>query len=390
MQISGQNSTQNGAHNSRRSRQVLITGGAGFVGSHVADGLLRAGHHVRMLDDLTPQVHPTGRPDYLSKDVELVQGDVRDPNRLRDVLSGVDVIFHFAATVGVGQSMYEISRYISVNTLGTAELLQALLDNKLHPEKLIVASSMSIYGEGRYVCTVCGRQSFPPVRSVKQLREGQWEVHCATCNGVLAPLPTDETKPSEINSVYALSKRDQEELCLIYGRNYDLPVTALRFFNIYGTRQALSNPYTGVAAVFASRMLNGQAPLVFEDGEQQRDFVSIHDIVQANLLAMERPESNGEVINIGSGRPIKIKRVAEILSAALGRDVAPVITQKYRAGDIRHCFADISKARRLLGYEPQVTHEEGFRELAEWLQGQEAEDKAETMLQELSAYGLTA
>lgn len=384
MQVSSQ------ASRSGRPRQVLITGGAGFVGSHLADGLLRAGHKVRIVDDLTPQVHPTGRPDYLSPDVELIQGDVRDPNRLRDVLKGVDVIFHFAATVGVGQSMYEISRYMSVNTLGTAELLQALLDNKLRPDKLIVASSMSIYGEGRYVCTVCGRPSFPPVRSVKQLREGKWEVHCAICNGVLAPVATDETKPSEINSVYALSKRDQEELCLIYGRNYDLPVTALRFFNIYGTRQALSNPYTGVAAVFGSRLLNKQAPLVFEDGEQQRDFVSIHDIVHANLLAMERPESDGEVINIGSGTPIKIRRVAEILAAALGKDTAPVITQKYRAGDIRHCFADISKARRLLGYEPQVTHEEGFRELAEWLAGQQAEDKAETMLQELSAYGLTA
>jgi dTDP-L-rhamnose 4-epimerase len=335
-------------------------------------------------------VHPSGPPDYLSPEVELIQGDVRDPNRLRDVLTGVDVIFHFAATVGVGQSMYEISRYMSVNTLGTAELLQALLDNKLHPEKLIVASSMSIYGEGRYVCTECGQACFPPVRSVKQLREGKWEVHCTACNGVLAPVPTDETKPSEINSVYALSKRDQEELCLIYGRNYDLPVTALRFFNIYGTRQALSNPYTGVAAVFGSRLLNQQAPLVFEDGEQQRDFVSIHDIVRANMLAMERPESNGEVINIGSGTPIKIRRVAEILAAACGKDTAPVITQKYRAGDIRHCFADISKARRLLGYEPQVTHEEGFRELAQWLAGQQAEDKAETMLQELSAYGLTA
>jgi dTDP-L-rhamnose 4-epimerase len=384
---------QTPAHSTQRtgrSRQVLITGGAGFVGSHVADGLLRAGHHVRILDDLTPQVHPQGGPDYLSKDVELIQGDVRDPNRLRDVLTGVDVIFHFAATVGVGQSMYEISRYMSVNTLGTAELLQALLDNKLHPEKLIVASSMSIYGEGRYVCTVCGRPSFPPVRTVKQLREGKWEVHCAVCNGVLAPVPTDETKPSEINSMYALSKRDQEELCLIYGRNYDLPVTALRFFNIYGTRQALSNPYTGVAAVFASRMLNAQQPLVFEDGEQQRDFVSVHDIVRANLLAMERPESNDQVINIGCGKPIKIRKVAELLANALGKEVEPVITQKYRAGDIRHCFADISKARKLLGYEPQVTHEEGFRELAEWLQGQQAEDKAETMLQELSAYGLTA
>ena len=374
----------------RRSKQILITGGAGFVGSHLADGLLAAGHRVRVLDDLLPQVHGNGAPDYLAPEVELVVGDVRDPNRLREVLAGVDVIFHFAATVGVGQSMYEISRYMSVNTLGTAELLQAMLDTKMTPEKLVVASSMSIYGEGQYSCSQCGREEFPPVRSVDQLKRGQWEVHCSLCGGVLVPQATLETKPSEINSFYALSKRDQEDMCLIFGRTYGIPVTALRFFNIYGTRQALSNPYTGVAAVFASRLLNNQAPLVFEDGEQQRDFVSVHDIVRANMLAMERPESNGEVINVGCGKPIKIRRVAEILTEALGKELAPVITNKYRAGDIRHCYADLTKARRLLGYEPQVTHEEGFRELAGWLAHQEADDKAETMMKELTTYGLTA
>ena len=376
---------------SARPKQILITGGAGFVGSHLADGLLAAGHSVRVLDDLTPQVHQGGMPDYLSPEVELIQGDVRDPNRLREVLAGVDVIFHFAATVGVGQSMYEISRYMSVNTQGTAELLQAMLDNKAFPQKLIVASSMSIYGEGAYVCSDCGQSAFPPVRPVTQLRQSQWELHCTACNGLLRPQATSETKPSEINSIYALSKRDQEELCLIFGRTYGIPVTALRFFNIYGTRQALSNPYTGVAAIFASRLINDQAPLVFEDGEQMRDFVHVHDIVRANLLAMERPESNDRVINIGGGVPITIRRVAEILAAALGKqELAPVITHKYRAGDIRHCFADITCAGRLLGYAPQVTHEEGFRELATWLAGQQAEDKAETMLQELSTYGLTA
>jgi len=372
------------------SKQILITGGAGFVGSHLADGLLAAGHSVRVLDDLTPQVHPAGPPDYLSPEAELIRGDVRDPNLLKEVLHGVDVVYHFAATVGVGQSMYEISRYMSVNTQGTAELLQSILDNKSPIQKIVVASSMSIYGEGRYSCTRCGRAAAPPVRSIAQLKRSEWELHCTECNGVLKPLPTAENKPSEINSMYALSKRDQEELCLIYGRTYGLPVTALRFFNIYGTRQALSNPYTGVAAVFGSRMLNGNAPLVFEDGEQMRDFVSIHDIVRANMLAMERRESDGEVINVGCGKPITIRRVAELLAEALGRDVHPVITNKFRAGDIRHCYADISKARKLLGYEPQVTHEEGFRELAAWLRGQTAEDKADTMLKELSAYGLTA
>ncbi len=373
-----------------KPKQILITGGAGFVGSHLADGLLAAGHAVRVLDDLTPQVHGDGPPDYLSPEVELIVGDVRDPNLLRTALAGVDVVYHFAATVGVGQSMYEISRYMSVNTQGTAELLQAILDTKMPLQKLIVASSMSIYGEGQYVCAQCGKTEFPAVRPVSQLKDGLWEIQCTACNGLLLPRPTNEEKPSEINSIYALSKRDQEQMCLIYGKTYGLPVTALRFFNIYGTRQALSNPYTGVAAVFAARLLNGKAPLVFEDGEQMRDFVSIHDIVRANMLAMERPESDDQVINIGGGVPIKIREVAEILAASMGIAIEPVITHKYRAGDIRHCFADLTRARKLLGYEPQVTHEEGFRELADWLRGQKAEDKAETMLKELTTHGLTA
>ncbi|HEX5236789.1 MAG TPA: NAD-dependent epimerase/dehydratase family protein [Silvibacterium sp.] len=372
------------------SKRILITGGAGFVGSHLADGLLREGHQVRILDDLTPQVHQSRRPEYLSPGVELFAADIRDSRRVKEALAGIEVVYHFAATVGVGQSMYEINRYMSVNTQGTAELLQVILDSRPPLDKLIVASSMSIYGEGRYSCSKCSRSVAPPVRSTAQLRSGKWDLQCDICGGVLKPRPTDETKPSEINSFYALSKRDQEEMCLIYGRTYGLPVTALRFFNIYGTRQALSNPYTGVAAIFASRLLNRQAPLVFEDGEQMRDFVSVHDIVRANILAMERAESDGEVINIGSGHPITIRQVAEILARSLGSTLEPVITQKYRAGDIRHCYADLTKAHTLLGYQPRVTHEEGFRELAEWLRDQRAEDKAETMLKELSAYGLTA
>ncbi len=372
-------------------KTILITGGAGFVGSHLADGLLREGHSVRVLDNLTPQVHSRKLPTYLSPEVEIVYGDVRDAGAVRQALEGADAVYHFAATVGVGQSMYEIERYMSVNTLGTAQLLQQLLDTKSRVEKLIVASSMSIYGEGAYTCAGCGPVA-PPIRTNEQLRAGNWNPVCPTCAGALTPRPTAENKPSEVTSVYALSKRDQEELCLTYGRVYDLPVVALRFFNIYGTRQALSNPYTGVAAIFASRLLNGQQPLVFEDGEQQRDFVNIHDIVRANLLALERPEADGHVINVGSGQPISIARVAELLSDRLGtRDRLPhQVTGRYRSGDIRHAYADLTKARALLGYEPRVTHEEGFAELVDWLQAQEAEDKAETMMRELTAYGLSA
>ena len=372
------------------SKQILITGGAGFVGSHLADGLLAAGHSVRVLDNLTPQVHSDGVPSYLSPRVELAFGDIRKPASIKEAIKGVDVIFHFAAAVGVGQSMYEISRYIGVNTMGTAELLQALLDTRAEPDKIIVASSMSIYGEGSYACSGCGARSAPPLRPIAQLRTGRWDLTCSTCGSLLSPVPTKEDKTSELNSIYALSKRDQEDMCLIYGRTYGIPVTALRFFNIYGTRQALSNPYTGVAAIFASRLINDQAPLVFEDGEQMRDFVHVSDIARACMLAMERRESDDQVMNIGCGKPISIRRVAEILAKSLGVSKEPVITRKYRAGDIRHCYADIGRARELLGYEPQVTHEEGFRELAAWLASQEAEDKAETMLQQLNAWGLTA
>ena len=370
------------------TEKILITGGAGFVGSHLADALLRRGCSVRCLDNLTEQVHGGRLPEYLSPEVELVQGDVRDPGALRNALRGVDAVYHFAAAVGVGQSMYQIQRYMDINTLGTAQLLQALLDTKAPVRKLVVASSMSIYGEGAYTCPHCGTVA-PPLRTMAQLKASQWDVFCPRCTGPLQPQSTVETKPSEVTSVYALSKRDQEELCLIYGRTYDLPVVALRFFNIYGPRQALSNPYTGVAAIFAARLLNNQAPLVFEDGQQQRDFVSVHDIVRANLLALEREEANGQVINIGSGQPITIRRVAAILAKALGKDIAPEITGRFRAGDIRHCYADISKAREILGFEPQISHEEGFAELASWLESQNAEDRSEEAARELQSFGIS-
>jgi dTDP-L-rhamnose 4-epimerase len=370
-------------------KRVLITGGAGFLGSHLADALLARGDSVRVYDNLSPQVHPHGRPEYLSRDVEFVRGDMRDSERLREAVRGVDVIFHLAAAVGVGQSMYEIAHYLGVNTQGTAILLQALLDTKASLQKLIVASSMSIYGEGKYLCRYCGAVS-PPPRAAEQLRCKQWETCCPRCGEALTPVPCDETKPLQCTSIYALSKKDQEEMALLFGRTYGIPVVALRYFNIYGPRQALSNPYTGVAAIFASRLLNGRAPLIFEDGRQMRDFVSIHDVVQANLLAMERPEADGMALNVGSGEPVSIREVARVLTRALGSSIPAELTGKYRAGDVRHCFADISAARRVLGYAPQVPLSEGIRELAAWLRSQTAEDRAAEAAQQLDLYGLTA
>ena len=330
------------------SSQVLITGGAGFVGSHLADALLKQGHRIRILDSLSPQVHPNGRPDYLDSSVELVSGDMRDLDAVSGALCGVDTVVHLAAAVGVGQSMYEISHYMGANTQGTANLLQAILDAKAEIRKLIVASSMSIYGEGKYLCGQCG-EVFPPPRSLEQLKAKRWETLCPVCACELTPLATDESKPLQCTSIYALSKKDQEEMTLLFGRTYGIPVVALRYFNIYGSRQALSNPYTGVAAIFASRLLNRRAPMIFEDGRQMRDFVSVHDVVQANLLAMEGDKADGLALNIGSGSPVSIAEVAAELSNCLGEKIPAEITGKYRVGDIRHCFADIHLREKFSG-----------------------------------------
>ncbi len=368
-------------------RQVLITGGAGFIGSHLADELLRAGYRVRALDILSPQVHGPGqnRPDYLDSDVELVVGDVRDAAAVRTALDGVDAVFHLAAAVGVGQSMYEIAGYTSINNLGTAVLLEALIEKKV--ERLVVASSMSIYGEGLYEGSH-GALTSDASRSLQQLRAGRWEIEDEQ-GRPLRPVPTPETKVPDLSSVYALSKWDQERLCLMIGRAYDIPAVALRFFNVFGARQALSNPYTGVLAIFASRLLNDRPPLVYEDGLQMRDFVAVEDVARACRLALEVEAAAGRVFNIGSGQASTILDVARQTARVLGKELEPVVSGKYRMGDIRHCFADISLAREVLGYQPRTTLQDGLPALAEWLQGQVARDRVEEATAELAARGLT-
>jgi dTDP-L-rhamnose 4-epimerase len=352
------------------SELVLITGGAGFIGSHLADGLLAAGHRVRALDNLDPQVHEgASRPDYLSPEVELVAGDVRDAGAVRRALEGADAVIHLAARVGVGQSMYELAEYTGTNELGTAVLCEALLERPVR--KLLVASSMSVYGEGT-----------GPARTREQLERGDWEPA-----GGFAPTP--ETKQPELASVYALSKFQQERLCLLFGSAYGVPAVALRLFNTYGPRQALSNPYTGVLAIFASRLLNGRPPLIFEDGLQRRDFVSVHDVAAAFVLALDSPAADGRVLNVGSGSTVTVLELAERLAAVMGVDVRPEATGRYRVGDIRHCFADISLARELLGYDPRVELEQGVAELVEWLAGRPAVDRVDAAAEELSSRGLT-
>jgi dTDP-L-rhamnose 4-epimerase len=368
-------------------KNILITGGAGFIGAHTANELLANGYKVRALDNLVPQVHGPSqkRPEYLSPDVELVVGDIRDTNALARALQDIDAVIHLVSLVGVGQSMYEIADYTSVNNLGTATLLQFLTR---HPvERLVVASSMSIYGEGLYR-DVNGNIAVPRERTTEQLKLGEWEVRNDQ-GETLVPVPTPETKVPSLASVYALSKYDQERMCLMIGRAYGIGAVALRFFNAYGPFQALSNPYTGVLSNFASRVLNGNAPLIFEDGLQKRDFVSVYDVASACRLALESPEAVGKALNISSGMPMTVAEVASRTVRALARaDIEPEITGKYRVGDIRHCFADIALARQTLGWEPRISLERGMEDLAKWIEGQTAVDHGVEAREELATRGL--
>lgn len=370
--------------------RVLVTGGAGFIGSHVVDLLLDQGHEVRVLDKLVGQVHGDRGPVFVPADAEFVRAEMGDRDAVSRAVVGVDQVVHLAAEVGVGQSMYEISRYVDANTSGTGVLLDVLANDRHGVSKIVVASSMSIYGEGSYLCVEHGLVA-PRLRTEAQLRSRMWEPGCPQCGQQLSPVGTGEDKPLFPTSVYAISKMDQELLSLSVGAAYGIGVTAVRYFNAYGPRQALSNPYTGVAAIFSGRLLNGQAPLVMEDGQQLRDFIHVKDVARATVGALSAPKADGRAINIGVGDPISIAEVATRLAAALGReDIEPEITGKYRAGDIRHCWADPTLAQELLGFSPQYRfREEGIKELIAWVAEQSAEDRVGAAVEELRKRGLT-
>jgi dTDP-L-rhamnose 4-epimerase len=367
---------------------VLVTGGAGFIGSHLVVKLLADGASVRVLDSLDPQVHQDA--DYgLDPNAELIRADVRDRESVRKALAGCDTVVHLAAAVGVGQSMYQIEHYTSVNAVGAAIVLEELAALRDGLSKVVVASSMSIYGEGLYRCENEGIDVSPDPRPDEQLEARDWELRCPSCGEPLAPAPTPETKPLAPTSIYAINKRDHEEMFLAWGRAYKVPTTALRFFNVYGPRQSLSNPYTGVAAIFASRLLNKRSPVVFEDGRQSRDFVHVSDIVAAVVASLEPTRGDGAAINIGTGRQTTVLDVATVLGRELGVDLEPEIRKEFRAGDIRHCFADVSRARGLLGYEPKTTFEDGMADLTRWLAGREARDLVDEATDALLQRGLT-
>lgn len=364
--------------------KILVTGGAGFIGSHLTDLLIKEGHQVRIFDNLEPQVHQGKKPKYLNPAAEFVRGDVRDYDRLQKALAGREAVFHLAAAVGVGQSQYQVEHYVDINIRGTATLFDILVNRKNKVGKIIVAASMSSYGEGLYRCKKCGIVK-PGLRPEKQLLRKDWEPQCFKCRSVLKPLPTSEETPLNCNSVYALTKKAQEEIALILGKAYQIPTVALRFFNVYGSRQSLSNPYTGVAAIFLSRLKNNQPPVIYEDGRQTRDFISVSDICRALLLSLENKAADYEFFNVGSGQPIQIAEIARILARALNKKIEPRITQTFRKGDVRHCFADIRKIRKELGWQPTTTFENGMQNLIAWARETPAEDRFLQAQAELSA-----
>ena len=367
-------------------KQILVTGGCGFIGRYVTEELLQEGYSVRILDSFIDQVHGDSAA-AIPAGVDLVRADVRDKGAVKEALHDIDGVIHLAAEVGVGQSMYEIARYVGGNDLGTAVLLEAMIDTPI--KRIVVASSMSVYGEGLYQ-SQDGTNSASSRRRSADIKAGRWDLTAADGTR-LTPVATDEQKPVDLASIYALTKYAQERAVLIFGEAYGVDAVALRLFNVFGPGQALSNPYTGVLANFASRLINGQPPMIFEDGQQKRDFVHVRDVARAFRLALEQRSAAGHVINVGSGNAYAIADVATMLANAMGvPHLSPDIMNKARSGDIRNCFADISKARELLGFEPRFRLEDSLDELADWVRQAQAVDRGAEMKRQLEERGLVS
>jgi dTDP-L-rhamnose 4-epimerase len=362
------------------NKKILVIGGAGFIGSHLVDKLIEEkNHEVFIFDNLEEQVHGKSNnpPKYLHKEAKFVKNSVTNYNALKDLVKECDIIFHLGA------------KYVENNILGTANLLDILVNCEHSVEKLIIASSNTVYGEGKAKCSHCG-VVYPLLRNETQLINKEWENKCPDCGLEIKPVLTDENNSFNSSSIYALSKQSQEQMSLLIGKTYGLNTTVLRFFLVYGTRQALSNPYTGVCSIFCNRLLNRKPPIVFEDGLQSRDFVHVNDVCQALVLAMENEAANGEIFNVGTGQPITIKEVAETISEKINPDLRPEFNQQYRIGDIRHCVADISKIKNKLGYKPNINFKEGIDDLINWIRNNEFQikDKSQNALDELKEKGL--
>ncbi len=369
--------------------RILVTGGAGFIGSYICKALLRDGHYVIVLDNLDPQIHGENAkwPSYMPEGTENYIGDVRDRELVRRLLGKSDAVIHLAAAVGVGQSMYKIEHYCSVSVMGTAILLEELIPVRENIKKLVVASSMSIYGEGLYVKVDGSIVMNPSTRSLAQMESGKWEL-CDEKGADMTPIPTPEEKPLRPESIYAVNKRDQEEMVLSFGKAYKIPSVAFRMFNVYGAYQALNNPYTGVAAIFSNKLLNDEQPMIFEDGMQRRDFVHVEDVANAYALAILKNGGDGLAMNLGSGTSISISEIALSLAEILGKKIYPQITNKFRDGDIRNCFSDISLVKKKLGWEPKWEFKDGVKTMTDWLIAEKENTRKIDAMEELRKKGL--
>ena len=366
----------------KKYKNILVTGGAGFIGSYLVDALIKTGYSVTILDNLEEQVHQGKKPKYLNKKAKLLKGDIRNHATLKRVLRTTDVIYHLASSVGVAQSNYEIKKYADVNVAATADLLDIIVNSKLPIKKIVSVSSMTGYGEGNYFCKICGTVR-PPTRSQQQLNQRQWELFCPNCKKQVSHIATGEKAQEYPNSIYAITKKAQTDMLMVIGQIYQIPTVLLKLFNVYGPRQSLSNPYTGVTAIFMSRIKNGQPALLYEDGLQTRDFVSVHDVVRALVLVLKTDKADYETLNIGSGIPTPIKKIAKILAKEFGKPSLVEITGNARVNDTRHCYADIRKAKRLLNWKPRIKLKNGIEELVAWGEKEEAEDNFSKAEQEL-------
>lgn len=355
------------------TKSILITGGAGFIGTHLARIALEAGHKVRIFDNLSPQVHG-GESNYVAPTgAEFVFGDVTVSSEIQRALFGVDTVIHLAAETGTGQSMYEIERYYRVNVQGTAALFDILANTDHDVENVVLGSSRSVYGEGAYLCRTCdpsGARRYPPARTAAQLAAHQWTSLCPECAGKIEPTATREEDRLDPASIYAATKLAQEELVRVACRALGIAHAILRFQNVFGEGQSLRNPYTGILSIFSTRIRLGQSLPIFEDGEETRDFVHVEDVAHALLRSIERPIAEGVTLNVGSGQPTSIMNVARLLAKIMKSDIQPHVTGEYRIGDIRHNFADVSQLRNVLGYYPRISVEDGMRRFSEWVETQ--------------------
>ena len=374
--------------------RVLITGGAGFIGSHITLKLLEKGCEITVLDNLSEQIHGSApertSPLYCSiKDhVRFIKGDVCDKVLLEDALEDVDYVIHLAAETGTGQSMYEIKRYIDVNIGGTALLLDILTNTKNHIKRIVVAESRAIYGEGKYLCAKCG-VVFPLERRDKDMDRGDFDCHCPKCGGKVDAVATTEDSIIHPSSVYGIGKQVQGQLVHLICKNIGIESVSFRYQNVYGPGQSLTNPYTGILSIFSNRIKNHKAINIFEDGRESRDFVYIDDVVDATIAGMEVSAANGCVFNVGTGIPIDVLTVAQTLCKYYGIEVPLMVSGNYRLGDIRHNYADISLARHILGFNPKWSFDAGIKQFAEWVNCQEVRtDYYEVSLEEMKQKGI--